>query len=35
MLLAQGSAAALGDHVLWGTLGGKLSLDYLLNRSHY
>ncbi len=43
VLLAQGYEAALGDHVLWGTLGlfliiygpGKLSLDYLLNRSHY
>ena|SRR5271165_2443399 len=43
VLLAEGYEAALGDHVLWGTLilfliiygPGKLSLDYLLNRSRY
>jgi putative oxidoreductase len=43
VLLAEGYEAALGDHVLWGTLAlfliiygpGKLSLDYLLNRSRY
>ena len=41
VLLAEGSEAALGQHVLWGTIlvflitygPGKLSLDYLLNRS--
>ena len=41
VLLAEGSEAALGQHVLWGLLllfltvygPGKLSLDYLLNRS--
>jgi putative oxidoreductase len=40
VLLAEGSEAALGQHILWGTLlvflmiygPGKLSLDYLLNR---
>lgn len=42
VLLAEGSEAALGDHVLWGTLlvflmvygPGKASLDYLLDRRH-
>ena len=41
VLLAEGSEAALGQHVLWGSIlvflitygPGKLSLDYLLNRS--
>jgi putative oxidoreductase len=41
VLLADGSEAALGQHVLWGCLllflitygPGKLSLDYFLNRS--
>jgi len=41
VLLAEGSEAALGQHVLWGTLllflmiygPGKLSLDYVLHRS--
>ncbi len=41
VLLAEGSEAALGQHVLWGTLlvfliiygPGKYSLDHLLNRS--
>jgi putative oxidoreductase len=41
VLLAEGYEAALAQHVLWGTLllfliiygPGKLSLDYLLNRS--
>jgi putative oxidoreductase len=40
VLLAEGSEAALGQHILWGTLlvflmiygPGKLSLDYLSNR---
>jgi putative oxidoreductase len=43
VLLAEGSEAALGDHILWGTLisfliiygPGKLSLDYLLNRQRF
>jgi putative oxidoreductase len=43
VLLAEGYEAALGQHVLWGTLllfliiygPGKLSLDYLLNRSRW
>lgn len=43
VLLAEGSEAALGQHILWGTLllfliiygPGKLSLDYLLNRSRF
>lgn len=43
VLLAEGYEAALGQHVLWGTLllfliiygPGKLSLDYLLNRSRF
>jgi putative oxidoreductase len=43
VLLAEGSEAALGQHVLWGSLllfliiygPGKLSLDYLLNRSRF
>jgi putative oxidoreductase len=41
VLLAEGSEAALGQHVLWGSLllflilygPGKFSLDYVLNRS--
>ena len=41
VLLAEGSEAALGQHILWGSLllflivygPGKLSLDRLLNRS--
>ena len=41
VLLAEGSEAALGQHILWGSIlvflitygPGKLSLDYLLNRS--
>lgn len=41
VLLAEGYEAALGQHVPWGSLllfliiygPGKLSLDYLLNRS--
>jgi putative oxidoreductase len=41
VLLAEGSEAALGQHILWGTLlvfliiygPGKLSADYLLHRS--
>ena len=41
VLLAEGSEAALGQHILWGTLlmfsivfgPGKFSLDHLLNRS--
>ena len=41
VLLAEGSEAALGEHILWGTLlvfliiygPGKFSLDFLLNRS--
>jgi putative oxidoreductase len=40
VLLAEGSEAALGQHILWGTLlvflmiygPGKFSLDYVLNR---
>ena len=43
VLLAEGYEAALGQHVLWGSLllfliiygPGKLSLDYLLNRSRW
>ncbi len=43
VLLAEGSEAALGQHILWGTLlvflivygPGKLSLDYLLHRSRF
>jgi len=43
VLLADGSEAALGQHILWGTLlmfliiygPGKLSLDHLLNRSRF
>jgi len=43
VLLAEGSEAALGQHILWGTLlvflivygPGKVSLDYLLNRSRF
>jgi len=43
VLLAEGSEAALGQHVLWGTLlvyliiygPGKFSLDYLLDRSRF
>ena len=43
VLLAEGSEAALGQHVLWGSLllfliiygPGKISLDYLLNRSRF
>jgi putative oxidoreductase len=43
VLLAEGSEAALGQHVLWGSLllflifygPGKLSLDYFLNRSRF
>ena len=43
VLLAEGYEAALGQHVLWGTLllfliiygPGKLSLDYPLNRSRW
>ncbi len=43
VLLAEGYEAALAQHVLWGTLllfliiygPGKLSLDYLLNRSRW
>ena len=43
VLLAAGSEAALGQHVLWGSLilavivygPGKISLDYLLNRARY
>ena len=43
VLLAEGSEAALGQHVLWATLllflivygPGKLSLDYVLNRSRF
>jgi len=43
VLLAEGYEAALAQHVLWGTLllflmiygPGKLSLDYLLNRSRF
>jgi uncharacterized membrane protein YphA (DoxX/SURF4 family) len=40
VLLAEGSEAALGQHILWGTLlvflmidgPGKFSLDYVLKR---
>lgn len=43
VLLAEGSEAALGQHVLWGSLllflilygPGKFSLDYALNRSRF
>jgi putative oxidoreductase len=43
VLLAEGFEAALGQHVLWGTLltflivygPGKFSLDYLLSRSRF
>jgi putative oxidoreductase len=43
VLLAEGSEAALGQHILWGTLlvflivygPGKFSLDYLLHRSRF
>jgi putative oxidoreductase len=43
VLLAEGSEAALGQHILWGSLlafliiygPGKLSLDYLLHRSRF
>jgi putative oxidoreductase len=43
VLLAEGSEAALGQHVLWGTLlmfliiygPGKFSLDYLLDRARF
>jgi putative oxidoreductase len=43
VLLAEGSEAALGQHILWGTLllylivhgPGKLSVDYLLHRSRF
>ncbi|MGC1386732.1 MAG: DoxX family protein [Steroidobacteraceae bacterium] len=43
VLLAEGYEAALAQHVLWGTLllfliiygPGKISLDYLLNRSRW
>jgi putative oxidoreductase len=43
VLLAEGSEAALGQHILWGTLlaflilygPGKISLDYLLNRQRF
>jgi putative oxidoreductase len=43
VLLAEGSEAALGQHILWGTLlvfliiygPGKFSLDYVLNRSRF
>jgi putative oxidoreductase len=43
VLLAEGSEAALGQHVSWGTLlvflivygPGKFSLDYLLDRSRF
>jgi putative oxidoreductase len=43
VLLAEGSEAALAQHVLWGTLlsflviygPGKLSLDYAMNRSRF
>ncbi len=43
VLLAEGSEAALGQHILWGTLlvflivygPGKYSLDCLLNRSRF
>ena len=43
VLLAEGSEAALGQHILWGSMlafliiygPGKLSLDYLLHRSRF
>jgi len=43
VLLAEGSEAALGQHILWGTLlvfliiygPGKFSLDYLLDRLRF
>jgi len=43
VLLAKGSEAALGQHILWGTLlvfliiygRGKFSLDFVLNRSRF
>ena len=43
VLLAEGSEAALGQHISWGTLlvfliiygPGKFSLDFLLNRSRF
>ncbi|MEP6547037.1 MAG: DoxX family protein [Gammaproteobacteria bacterium] len=43
VLLAEGFEAALGQHILWGTLltflivygPGKFSLDYLFNRSRF
>ncbi|MGO8856649.1 MAG: DoxX family protein [Steroidobacteraceae bacterium] len=43
VLLAEGSEAALGQHVLWGSLllflivygPGKLSMDYFLNRARF
>jgi putative oxidoreductase len=43
VLLAQGSEAALGQHILWGALllavivygPGKLSIDYALNRARF
>jgi putative oxidoreductase len=43
VLLAPGSEAALGQHILWGCLilalivygPGKVSLDYLLNKARY
>jgi putative oxidoreductase len=43
VLLAAGSEAALGQHILWGTLilfliiygPGKFSLDYALNRARF
>jgi putative oxidoreductase len=43
VLLAEGSEAALGRHVVWGSIllflifygPGKLSLDYYLNRSRF
>jgi putative oxidoreductase len=43
VLLAEGSEAALGQHILWGTLllfliiygPGKFSLDYLLNKARF
>jgi len=43
VLLAEGSEAALGQHILWGTLllflviygPSKLSLDYLMNKARF
>jgi uncharacterized membrane protein YphA (DoxX/SURF4 family) len=43
VLPADGFEAALGQHILWGTLlaflilygPGKISLDYLLNRKRF